>query len=269
MTYLYDNNLISKNNIELPALSPYIQSGAVLETKMLYLNGQILWFEKHVQKIIHSAGQLDLYIGGNIPDSQAIMALIDKNKLSGKTALIKILCEEEPDGCHFLVFATPYQIPAEPITAALHKQPHTSSLRKLPLQRYEDYYWQDHYARKYGTQQILFTNFKQQIISANHGNIIAIRDKNLYFVHQSQPYYEHFIQEEIIKNAGKLGIKKVLDKNKGFAQSFIQRTDELLYINDLLNIIPITGYYNQNGTFFELGSKGWAEKIRNFFTENI
>ncbi len=262
MFFLYDNQLRDGKTLDIPVFSPFLHTGQLLAVKMAYLNGKIYFFEELTGRLLANAGQLNLSVTGELPGYQAVSELVEKNSLKHTAALIKILCLEQPDGCHFLTFAMEHQPEVEPVVCAINPEPQTSLLRKQTLLWPQDFFLRDFYAEKYDATDVLLVNYKKQLISSVQGNLIAVWNKNLYFVHRTQPYYEHLVQEKLLKLAPKIGIKKVLDKNKGLPEKFVQRIDELVIINDWLDIRPVKGYYNANGTFFELRVKGWAEKIR-------
>ncbi len=271
MYFLKDGEPVKNQSIELPVTSPFLQVGGNgLGINLLAKNDRIIFFEKYKQLIENYLKSTDLDYNLEFLEQKNIFKLLKKNKLDQKQALIKILCLELDDGCKFFVFAFEFNPQNQPFTAAIHNVPLNSPLRKWPLIRFEDFYWFDHYAKKFdNVNQVLFTNYKNQVISAYQANVIAIWNKNLYFVHTKQPYFQHFIQDFIIKNHKEIGIKKTLDKNKGFPIKFLQNVDELILINDLLQINPVTAIINHNGTIFELKQKGWAQKISQFIQQNF
>jgi branched-subunit amino acid aminotransferase/4-amino-4-deoxychorismate lyase len=269
MFYLWNTSLRSKPHIAIDLFSPLIQTGLALGFKTVYHKGKILWLDKYIDLIHTTCDKLNLSPVPELPEQQNIFKLLGKNRLLDSTALIKTICFESDWTGQCLTLTMPYKIPTEQLNASVHNEPVFSSLEKYPLTNYTSYLWQDFYAKKHNTQITLKVNHKQQIISATGGNILAVKYKTLYFVHRSQPYFEHFIQKEILKNAEKIGFKKVIDKNKGLPQKFLQQADEVIYVNDLLAIQSLNGYFNQNGTFFKLQTKGWAEKIRDFMLTKL
>ena len=271
MYFLNNDKIIKNQSIEIPVLSPFLQvGGTALNVNLLYKEQKIIFFEKYKDLINKYLQSIGLQFNPDVLNPDNISKLLKKNNLDKKQALIKILCLELLPDCQFFVFTFEFKNQNQTITAAIHSVAHNSPLRQWPLTKFEDFYWLDYYAKKYSSvNQVLFTNYKNQIISAYQANVIAIWNKNLYFVHHKQPYFKHFIQDFIIKNAGQIGIKKTLDKNKGFALKFLQSVDELIIINDLLQINPITGLINHNGTFFPLKTKGWSQKIAQFIEKNI
>ncbi len=276
MLFFLIDNEFAQNKAAISVESPFFQNGSALSVRFLYKKNNLIFFEKQLQRLNQAAQQLNLPFNGELVNEKKILQLIEKNNLSNNAALIKIICALDIDGCRHYIFAFPYNPGYTDVIGIIHPYPVTSPMRKFPLLFSEDHVWQDFYTQKlapgqYPTSffQTFITNNKQQIISSLQGDIIAIWNKNLYFVHRRQPYYEYEIQNFIIKNAHKFGIKKVLDKNKGFAQKFLQNADEIIFINDLLDILPVKAYFNQNQNLILLKQKGWAKKISGFVDEKL
>lgn len=276
MSYFLIDNEFAQNNIELSVVSPFLQTGSALSIRFLYKKNTLIFFEKQLQRLSQAAEQLNLPFNGELVNEEKILQLIEKNNLTNNAALIKIICALDSTGCKHLVFAFPYNPAYTDVLGIMQPYATTSPMRKQPLVFSEDYIWQDFYTQNFTIEeqsssyiQTFFTNYKQQVISSLQGNLIAIWNKNLYFVHHSQPYYEYEIQSYIIKNAHKFGIKKVLDKNKGFAQKFLQSVDEVIFINDLLDILPVKAYFNQNKNLIFLKQNGWAKTITRFIDEKF
>jgi len=180
------------------------------------------------------------------------------------------MCFPGVDGknCETLVYAATYTRPDKVFVTALHKEPVTSSLRKHKRLSYHDnLYWKNFYANKLSADEVLFVNRKGRVVEGSYTNILAVWNKNLYYVEPREPYLQGIMQQQIIKHASELGIKKVLPKAKGFPLQFLERVDEVILTNSLLIAAPVHKIIYSPKYVIEKNSNKWSDNIRKWFLQ--
>ena len=269
MYYLIDNEQIDSNEIALNIHSLFLHTAQGLCISMLYNNQVILWFEEHIKQLQTDAKRQGFDIDLEKINYEKIIQLLEKNKLLDKTALIKILCIKQIFNCSIIILTYPYKLSIENTKAIVHSESFLSNYDRMHnLNLAREIFWLEFYKKKFGVDQILFINNKKRIIQGFNANIIALWNKNLYYVHPTQNYKPYIIQKKLLKNAKKLGIKKVLDKGKGLSFKLLEQADEVILLNDIFLARTIEKIYKPSGSFI-LTSQKALKKTNNTFAKLI
>ncbi len=276
MHILIDGQIINKKTIELDIYSPFLHFGLGLKRSILYYDGNLLWFEDHIDQITHDAYKMKFEFKKEYFSQEKILYLLEKNDLLDETALVKILCLKDVVGCNTLVLTHSYQLPEYKTIAALHNEPIIHSFdRHSNICEAEQVYWVEYYGEKFDTDQVLFVNNKGRIIQAFEANVIAVWNNNLYYVYPGANYRPTIIQQKILASASELGIKKLLDKSKGLSLDLMERADEIVLISDTFIAQTVSAIIRPTGAVINTSSKAtkdWAhsftKRLRDFFLEN-
>lgn len=265
MYYIINDQVVSKNFIEIDIYSPFLNYGQGLKRTMLYHDGHILWYEEHLKQLEADARELEFEVDLQVFSKEKILSLLEKNDLAQDTALIKILCIKEVAGCNTAVLVHPYQLPEYYASVALHDEACLSHYNSFSnIWDAQHVYWLEYYGRTLGTDQVLFINHKGRIIHAFDANVIALWNKNLYFVYPRGNFRLSIIQQKIIRNALGLGIRKLLDKGNGLSIDLMQRADEVILINDTFIAQTVSAIYRPSGKIINLRQNRFAAREKNF-----
>ncbi len=277
MYILFDGQIINKKTIEIDIYSPFLHFGQGLKRSILYYDGNLLWFDDHIERLGHDAQELGFDLNTEHFSQEKIFNLLEKNDLLDETALVKILCLKDVVGCNTLVLTHAFQLPEYGTKAALHNEAiiHNFS-RHSNLCEAEQVYWVEFYGEKFDTEQVLFVNNKNRIIQAFEANVIAVWNNNLYYIYGHTPNFRQtIIQQKILPAAPDLGIKKLLDKSKGLSLDLMERADEVVIISDTFIAQTVSAIVRPSGTVINTSSKAtkdWTQsftkRLRDFFLEN-
>ncbi len=276
MFFLFNGQITSGQNIQLDIYSPFLHQGQGITTTMLYHDGKILWYDDHLELLVQDAAALNYEIKTAHFSQDLILSLLEKNQLIDTTAMIKAVCLKDVVGCLHLVLAHPYLFPDIETHAALHPEPLLSRFNKFhTICQARQVYWLEYYGEKFGTDQVLFVNAKGRIIQAHGANVIAVWNRNLYYVYPRQNFTPTIIQQKIIKSASKLGLKKLIDKGNGLSLDLMQRADEVLLISDTFIAQTVMSITRHTGTVIHTSQKSiksmgqsFALQLRNHFLQN-
>ena len=267
MRVIIDGRIKDQETIKLNLFSSAVHQGMGLKQNILYHKGRLYWYDEHIKKLEETARFCKFVVNFNHLEEEKIHTLLGYNGLSDNDALVKILCLPDIGHCRTIILATQYNLPDIETNASIHNEPVTSVLNKFcTINNKGKSFWLEHYAMTNSTEQVLFTNIKNRIIEGFESNIIALWNKNLYYVYPSQPYYQYIVQEKILKAATKkLGIKKLIAKGKGLSLELLEKADEVVLINDIFIARRITEIVSYTGRKIPLRSKNFAEKLREYF----
>jgi branched-subunit amino acid aminotransferase/4-amino-4-deoxychorismate lyase len=266
MDYILINGILTQSKyVELDLDAYFLHCGAGLYEFVYYDGNRFLFLTEHLEHVLKSAQQLDLPVEINFGQYE-LDNLLHRNGLKGSKAIIKIMCLQQVRGCVMVVQAKPLMNVPQNLTVGIcDRQGGGVTERFNVLGDFRQFYCYESLAKTFQVEQVFFVNVKNRIIHAYGASVLAVWNKNLYYVSEYENRLKTVIESQIIKYAQSIGFKKVLEKRKGFATEFLERVDEVLIADDRFLVQNVRTLILSKKKRVEYLKQMWRDKILEYF----
>jgi branched-subunit amino acid aminotransferase/4-amino-4-deoxychorismate lyase len=231
---LFDGKIIFRDNIKASIDSPALNYGYGLFETILYENKKIYFIKDHLKRLFNSCTELKIPSPDpNLISENYIYKLIEENGFQEDCVKIKMmyLPINNVEEWNTLIRVNKYERNSKEIHALALKEPRLNNFYKHKSMSY----MQNHHSllgsKNYG--EVLFLNHHHNVIEGSFTNIIAIKDKILYFVGGNNDCLFGIMQQNIFKDHRLFGFKKIEALEDGFTREFLGNCDEVLLTNSL------------------------------------
>ncbi|NOR45891.1 MAG: hypothetical protein GQ534_09925 [Candidatus Delongbacteria bacterium] len=231
---LFDGKIIFKDNLKIEVDSPAFNFGYGLFETILYENKKIFFIKDHLKRLNNTC--IDLKIPKPNPklvNDINIVKMISENNLFDKSVKIKLqyLPLNSFEKWNTIIRTEVYDRKTDPVELVVSSSPRSNKYFRHKTMSYMENMHLQNVNKKYN--EVLFVNSEQNVIEGTKTNIIAIRDKSLYFVDGKNDYLFGIMQQNLIKDHRLFGFKKIQALGEGFSKEFLENCDEVLLTNSL------------------------------------
>lgn len=231
---LFDGKIIFRDNIKAGIDSPALNYGYGLFETILYENKKIYFIKDHLKRLFNSCNEFEIPSPDpNLINENYIYKLIDDNGLSNEIVKIKLmyLPISNEDEWNTIVRVNSYQRDIKNVDISALTEHRTNSFFKHKSISY----MQNHHTliSSVGFDEILFRNKYNNIIEGSFTNVIAVKDKILYFVGGNNDCLFGIMQQNIVKDHRLFGFKNIEALDEGFSIEFLESCSEVLITNSL------------------------------------
>lgn len=239
---------LSEPVLNTDALSPFFNYGQGFFETILYENGKLDLFDRHLKRMEKTCSDFGIHIDYREFEETKIHSLLKEENLSDKTGRIKIIYAPIKDAARWdtVVSASPYTRPVQDFTLSIHNEVQDTRLNRYKSLNYGfNLYWKEYYRKKEQSDEVLFLNREGNVLEGSYTNLLLKKDDILYCVGKEQNYLQGIMQDEILKQAAADG-QEIIELNEGIPLDMLKDADEVILCNSLLRekkvkkIIPLT-----------------------------
>lgn len=227
---------LSSPSIETNAISPFFNYGRGFFETVLYENGKLHLYDRHLERMRKTASDFSFRIDFDEIREDKILSYLESENLAGNCSRVKILYAPvaDPGRWDTVVTASPYTRPVNDFVLSIHDE-----IRDISLNRYKslnycfNLHWRELYRKKENSDEVLFLNREGNVLEGSYTNILLVKGNRLFYTGQEQNYLKGIMQERTLEIAWSAGLK-IEPMDEGIPLEWLKEADEVMVCNSLM-----------------------------------